>query len=167
MFNQELKPFQREALEDYLHVLISAPQNEQALLAALQKLVLGSQTYDFMYLITKQNLTDGKLNEADQKLLKSYQERRLDGWLELTTRQQFLDFDNQVTDKDRIEALKTIVKDALHYTPTVHKKPFHQEHQGASQDDVQDTTTRKNATLDEAIFNKDLVATAKEALKKA
>jgi hypothetical protein len=49
----------------------------------------------------------------------------------------------------------------------VHKKPFHQEHQGAQEGDVQDTTTRKNATLDEAIFNKDLVATAKEALKKA
>ena len=66
-----------------------------------------------MYLMTKQKLTNGKLNEADQKMLKSFVERRFDGWQEIQTRQQFLDFDNQITDNGRLEALKKIVEEAL------------------------------------------------------
>jgi len=48
--------------------MINTPNSEKELIQALEKFVRGSDDYEFLYLITMQKLTGGKLNEKDKKL---------------------------------------------------------------------------------------------------
>jgi len=42
--------------------MIETPENEAKLVDALKKFVVGSNDYDFLYLITKQKLSGGSLS---------------------------------------------------------------------------------------------------------
>lgn len=69
MIKGELQAFERGAYEQYLTALIKAPHDEKALVESLQKFVPGSDTYDFLYLLTKQKLTNGDLCSSDRDKL--------------------------------------------------------------------------------------------------
>jgi hypothetical protein len=48
-----------------------------------------------------QKLTGGKLNEKDKKIFSNFKDQRRNGYQELITRQQFLDYDIAQTEAER------------------------------------------------------------------
>ena len=86
MLQSQLQTWEREAYEKYVNALIDTPNSEKELVEALEKFIRGSDQYDFLYLITMQKLTGGKLNEKDKKLFQSFKEQRRTGYQELVAR---------------------------------------------------------------------------------
>ena len=80
MIKTELTPQHREAYEQYVKTMIETPASETKLVAALEKLVKGSDDYDFLYIITKQKLNKGAFNVDDKKLFKSYLDEQRRGY---------------------------------------------------------------------------------------
>ena len=70
MIKTELSAQTREGYEQYLRAMIETPDSEANLVAALSKFVVGSDDYDFLYLVTKQKLGGGSLSPNDKKLFK-------------------------------------------------------------------------------------------------
>jgi hypothetical protein len=86
MYTTELQTWQREAYEKYVNALIATPSSEKELVAALEKFVPGSDEFNFLYLVTMQKLTGGKLNEKDKKLFQTYKDEYRQGYEELIVR---------------------------------------------------------------------------------
>lgn len=112
-------------------------------------------------MITQQNLKGGKLTSVDTEKLDRYVAERKPGSAELSVRQALLNFDNLKDDEERIKQLPTLIKDTFDFTYSKKsKKPFHQEHQGVVQGEISKDSIdlmKKNATLDDTAFKKDIL----------
>jgi hypothetical protein len=104
--------------------LINTPNDEKALLTALEKFIPGSAIYEFLHTLTRQKLNNGNFNPADRKEIEEKFKVRSQGAEEIRTRQMLLDYDNQKSDKDRIATLEEFVKTTLNYRPSNFTKPF-------------------------------------------
>lgn len=172
MYNQQLQTWQREAYEKYVNALINTPNSEKELVEGLEKFIRGSDQYDFLYLITMQKLTGGKLSEKDKKLFQSYRDQRRQGWDELVVRQQFLDYDIAQTEEERKKFLGYICDEAILVNKFDHTKPYQVEHQRQGEKEEEESKEasfqkRINATVKPEIFKKDLLADLERDAKNA